>query len=109
MPYDIVIVGGGPAGLSAAVNAAARGKTCAVRREAPKGTLLHNGSADCVGLFVVLDDKAAEGFGPVDPGSKEESSDNGGAPDTGRAFPAAALLVLAGAAGAVLALRKRKS
>ena len=27
---DLVIVGGGPAGLSAAVNAAARGKTCAV-------------------------------------------------------------------------------
>ena len=26
-----------------------------MRREAPKGTLLHNGSADCVGLFVVLD------------------------------------------------------
>ena len=62
------------------------------------------------GDFVLLgNDKAAEGFGPVDPGSKEESSDNGGAPDTGRAFPAAALLVLAGAAGAVLALRKRKS
>ena len=63
-----------------------------------------------LGDFVLLgNDKAAEGFGPVDPGSKEESSDNGGAPDTGRAFPAAALLVLAGAAGAVLALRKRKS
>lgn len=27
----------------------------AVRHSAPKGTLLHNGSADCVGLFVVLD------------------------------------------------------
>ena len=27
----------------------------AVQRTAPKGTLLHNGSADCVGLFVVLD------------------------------------------------------
>ena len=26
-----------------------------MQRTAPKGTLLHNGSADCVGLFVVLD------------------------------------------------------
>jgi len=25
----------------------------AVRRKAPKGTLLHNGSADCIGLFVI--------------------------------------------------------
>ncbi len=30
MLFDVLIVGGGPAGLSAAVNAAARGKTCAV-------------------------------------------------------------------------------
>lgn len=30
MLFDVLIVGGGPAGLSAAVNVAARGKTCAV-------------------------------------------------------------------------------
>ncbi len=30
MMYDILFVGGGPAGLSADVNAAARGKRCAV-------------------------------------------------------------------------------
>ena len=30
MPYDIAVVGGGPAGLSAAINARARGKSVVV-------------------------------------------------------------------------------